>query len=108
MIRVIIETKNGSIVKGEIKGHAAYSESNDIVCASVSAVAFTVLNGIENVAGISFGYEQKDGYLLFVMPDDMDPEQRKRADDLLNSFYLYLLELEKQYKENIKVSKTEV
>lgn len=108
MIKVIIETKNGSIVKGEIKGHANFSESNDIVCASVSAVAFAILNGIENVAGITFGYEQKDGYLLFVLPDDMDPVQRKRADDLLDSFYLYLIELEKQYKENIQVSKTEV
>ncbi len=108
MIKVIFESKNGSFVKGEISGHAEFSDENDIVCASVSAVAFAVFNGIENVVGTQFGYEVKDGYLSFVMPDDLKPDTRKRVDDLLNTLYLYLIELERQYKQNIKVSKTEV
>ncbi len=108
MINVKIETKGGRIVSGTISGHAEFAESNDIVCASVSAVAFAVLNGIENVLDVPFGYETGDGYLYFTMPDDLDPQVASRVDDLLNTLYLYLIELEKQYEENIKVSKTEV
>ncbi|MBQ6998802.1 MAG: ribosomal-processing cysteine protease Prp [Clostridia bacterium] len=108
MIKVEIETKGGRIVKGIISGHAEFAESNDIVCASVSAVSFAILNGIENVLGIPFGYETADGYLYFTMPDDLEPHLADRVSDLLNTLYLYLLELEKQYGKNIRVSKTEV
>jgi len=108
MIKVDIKTKNGSIVRGEFSGHAMFSDTNDIVCASVSSVVFATLNGIENIIGISFVYEVKDGYLLFIMPDNIEPNKKQRVDDLLNTLYLYLVELEKQYEVNIKVVKTEV
>lgn len=108
MIKVDIGTKSGKIVKGTISGHAGFAESNDIVCASVSSVAFAILNGIENVVGVPFGYETADGYLYFTIPDDLQPHLADRVQDLLKTLYLYLLELEKQYGKNIKVSKTEV
>ena len=108
MIKVNLKSKGGSIIAGEISGHAEFAEENDIVCASVSAVSFAVFNGIENVVGIDFGYEVRDGFLYFTIPDDLDAPARCRVDDLLNTLYLYLVELERQYKENIKVSKTEV
>ena len=108
MIKVDFKTKGGKIVQGTIKGHAQYAESDDIVCASVSSVAFAILNGIENVVGVSFGYETNDGYLYFTMPDDLKPLQAERVNDFLETLYLHLKELENQYKENIKVSKTEV
>lgn len=108
MIKVELKTKSGSIVSGTISGHAEFAESNDIVCASVSAVSFAILNGIENVLNIPFGYETKDGYLYFTMPDDLNPLDAGRVSDMLETLYLYLIELENQYKENIKVTKTEV
>lgn len=108
MITADFQTKGGRIFKGTVSGHAGYAETNDIVCASVSAVSFAVLNGIEKILGVSFGYEIDDGYLFFVMPDDLQPELLGRVSDLLDTLYLYLAELQKDYKENIKVSKTEV
>lgn len=108
MIKVELKTKSGRIVSGVISGHAEFAEANDIVCASVSAVSFAILNGIENVLNIPFGYETKDGYLYFTMPDDLQPHQAEKVSNLLDTLYLYLIELENQYQENIKVSKTEV
>lgn len=108
MITADFKTKGGRIFKGIISGHAEFADSNDIVCASVSAVSFAVLNAVENIVGVSFGYETDNGYLLFVMPSDLQPNEQARVDDLLSTLYLYLTELEKDYKENIKVSKTEV
>ena len=108
MIKVELKTKDGNIVKGTISGHAGFAETNDIVCASVSSVAFAILNGIENVIGVPFGYETDDGYLYFTMPDDLEPSQADRVSDLLDTLELYLLELENQYRDNIKVFKTEV
>ena len=108
MIKANFESKGGRIFKGTISGHANFADANDIVCASVSSVSFAILNGIENVIGLTFGYEVRDGFLTFVMPDDMQPQQADRVGDLLDTFYLYLIELEKDYQDNIKVSKTEV
>ena len=108
MIKVEFFTKDGKIKSATIEGHANFSDENDIVCASVSSVTFAILNGIENIIGVSFGYETKDGYLYFTMPDDLNPSDADKVDILLETLYLHLIELEKQYQENIIVSKTEV
>ena len=74
----IFRDKSGNIVKFVCEGHTDYAEEgHDIVCASVSSVAFAVLNGIEKVLHIDFGYETGDGYLFFVLPEDVEETDRK-------------------------------
>ena len=69
----IFRDKHGNIAKFECEGHSGYAETgSDIVCASVTSVIYAAMNGIENVLGISFGYEQGDGYILCVMPEDLN------------------------------------
>lgn len=101
--------RHGNIVKFECDGHTGYAESgSDIVCASVSSVAYAVLNGIENVLKIDFGYEQGDGYLFFVLPDDIESTDRKHINILLDTMYLFLCDIREQYPNNIKISELEV
>lgn len=105
----IFRDKHGNIVKFECDGHTDYAENgSDIVCASISAVAFATLNGIENVLHVDFGYEQGDGYLFFVLPEDVDETQRKHINILLDSMYLFFKEIESQYPDNIQISELEV
>ena len=108
MIRVDIFRKKNNIVKLEMDGHAEYSEGDDIVCASASSVAFAVLNGIENVVGVNVGYETGDGYLFFVLPDDINEKEQDKVNVLTESFFLFMKELESQYPAHVKVTELEV
>ena len=108
MIRVDIFRKENNIVKLEMNGHADFSEGDDIVCASASSVAFAVLNGIENVVGVKIGYETGDGYLFFVLPDDINEKEQDKVNVLTESFFLFIKELEAQYPAHVKVTELEV
>lgn len=105
----IFRDSSENIIKMQISGHTGYSEEgSDIVCASVSSVVFMALNGIEKVLGIDFGYETDDGYLFFVLPEDLDDDDRKNINILLDSMYLFLTDLQKQYSGNICITELEV
>ena len=108
MIKAEFFTKKGSIVKFVLDGHAGYSDGDDIVCASVSSVAWATLNGLEKVAGIKFGYETGEGYIYFVLPEDISDNGKVSAGLLLDTMYLYLKELEDQYPDYISLTKLEV
>ena len=108
MIRVDIFRKGNNIVKLEMDGHAEYSEGDDIVCASASSVAFAILNGIENVVDVKIGYETGDGYLFFVLPDDVKDDKQDKVNVLTESFFLFIKELETQYPAHVKVTELEV
>lgn len=100
---------SGNIARIECSGHSGYAdEGSDIVCASVTSVIYAALNGIENVLHIAFGYETGDGYLLAVMPDDINDTQTKHINILLESMYQFLIQLEQQYPDNISISELEV
>ena len=105
----IFRDKLGNIAKFECSGHSDYAEiGSDIVCASVTSVIYAAMNGIENVLGIIFGYEQSDGYILCVMPEELNEIETKHINILLESMFLFLKELEKQYPHNVSVSELEV
>lgn len=105
----IFRNGSGYIVKAELTGHTGYSEvGSDIVCASVSSAVYMALNGIESVLGISFGFETDDGYLMFVLPDKIDDNERNNINILLESMYLFLVNLQEQYPGNIRLTELEV
>ena len=104
----ITKDKSGNIIKFVISGHSEFSEGDDIVCAAISSVAFSTLNGLEKVLSIPFGYEKNDGYLYFVLPENLKNELREQANILLNSMYLFFLDLEEQYSENVNIITLEV
>ena len=100
--------ENRNIVKFTMSGHACYSDENDVVCAALSATVNMLLNGLEEVVGVDFGYEVSDGEIFFVLPEDLSSSIRNDVNILLDSFYMYLRILETDYKENISISELEV
>ncbi len=110
MIKVdIFRDKLGNITRFECSGHSGYAPSgSDIVCAAVTSVIYSAMNGIENVLHINFGYEQSDGYVFCVMPSDLSEIDTKHINILLESMFLFLKELEAQYPDNISISELEV
>ncbi|MBQ4267701.1 MAG: ribosomal-processing cysteine protease Prp [Clostridia bacterium] len=60
--------KKDEILKGfEIEGHSGYAEEGeDIICASVSSVAYMAVNTITDVIGAKADISISDGYFRFI------------------------------------------
>ena len=98
MIKVLI--KENSI---RIKGHANYSEyGKDIVCASVSSVIYTTVNSIMNIDKSSIEYTD-DGNVITITKINSN----EIVNILINTMIEILKDLERQYKENIKIESEE-
>ena len=94
MIKVEIENN-----KIEIKGHANYDDyGKDIVCASVSSIVITTINAIIEFDPESIYYEALNNRILIEKLKDDDITNK-----LINNMIELLEELEKSYKDNIKI-----
>jgi uncharacterized protein YsxB (DUF464 family) len=91
-----VELKDNLIT---IKGHAGYDDKGkDIVCASVSSIVITTINGIIEINPDAIDYSDLDNEIII----------RKLKEDeivnkLLNNMILLLENLEKDYKDYIKI-----
>ena len=91
-----VEIKNNKI---EIKGHANYDDyGKDIVCASVSSIVITTINAIIGFDPESIYYEDLNNRILIEKLKDDDITNK-----LINNMIELLEELEKSYKDNIKI-----
>ncbi len=109
MTKISIYRKGSSIVKYVVEGHSDFAEEgSDIVCSAISVVAYTTLNGITDVLGISVGYEVRDAYFECIVPDNLSEIEREKIDILLETMYLSFTNLEEQYKEYITIIDMEV
>lgn len=91
-----VELKDNLIT---IKGHAGYDDKGkDIVCASVSSIVITTINAIIEISPDAIDYSDLDNEIII----------RKLKEDeivnkLLNNMILLLENLEKDYKDYIKI-----
>ena len=91
-----VEIKNNKI---EIKGHANYDDyGKDIVCASVSSIVITTINAIIEFDPETIYYEDLNNRILIEKLKDDDITNK-----LINNMIELLEELEKSYKDNIKI-----
>ena len=90
-------SRNNDEIK--IIGHSGYSvEGSDIVCASVSSIAITSINGILKYDEKALKYKQEDGYLeINLLKHD------NIIDMLIDNMFELLNDLESQYKNYIKI-----
>lgn len=97
----------GQIVSFEISGHAESGDyGTDIVCAAVSALTLSTVNGIDSLAGFTPIVESNNaegGYLYMEVIDDITQEQRNIAQILLENLLLGLQATEKNYKKFIEI-----
>ena len=82
-----------------IFGHSGFAESGeDIVCASVSSVAYMVANTITEILRVNAEIEVNDGKMKLII----NKEQRHITKDILLGLKLHLEGLEEQYPEFIE------
>ena len=99
MINVKIEKENAKYKKVTILGHAMYDDyGKDIVCAAVSSIATTTVNGILALNKNSLSYMvSKKGLSIDVKNTD------ETTQILIGNMVSLLKELEVNYPENIEV-----
>ncbi|MDO4289383.1 MAG: ribosomal-processing cysteine protease Prp [Eubacterium sp.] len=90
MINITFEYAEKRIAKVTVEGHAGYGDSGeDIVCAGISILTISILNGLSEIVGITdLNREVKEGYTSFEIPEITDPIQRIKADALMDTFHL--------------------
>lgn len=82
-----------------ISGHALYDKyGKDIVCAGVSSIVTTTINGILKLDEKAITYEAKEGLVSIKVIN-----QDKVTMTLVKNMIDLLRELEKTYKKNIKI-----
>lgn len=99
MIRVNVIKKDAKIDKIIISGHAMYEDyGKDIVCASVSSIVITTINGILKINKDAITYHQGDDLEITVkLHNDVTTKLLENMLDLLS-------ELSTQYKKNININ----
>lgn len=99
--------ESGSIVSFEISGHAFAEElGKDIVCAAVSALAISTVNGIDALAGVEPIIDEVDaeaGYLYVEMPTDITQEKANIAQILLENLLLGLQAVQEENSDYIQI-----
>ena len=90
--------KKDEILKGfEIKGHSGYAEEGeDIICASVSSVAYMAVNTITDVIGAKADISISDGYFRFTTNSE-----RSETKAVLEGLKLHVSALAGDYSEFI-------
>ncbi len=88
----------------EFRGHSDYSEEGtDIVCAAVSSAAYLTANNITDFFKVeNADVTASDGYMKLTAEND------DCINPLLKGLYAHMLQLQEQYKNDIKVKITEV
>lgn len=96
MIKVKVENS-----KISIRGHADYDTlGKDIVCASVSSIVTTSVNGILSLNSDAIEYKSDEGLVII---DIIESDETTKV--LLDNMVNLLTDLSKDYPKNIKVER---
>lgn len=97
----------GRLTFFELKGHAESGPyGSDIVCAAVSALAISTVNGMEALAGFTPQIEMNDiegGYLACTIVPGITQEQLNISQILLENFYLALEGIQAENADYIEI-----
>jgi uncharacterized protein YsxB (DUF464 family) len=86
----------------KISGHANFNKyGNDIVCASVSSIVYTTINGILNINENAIKYVDDKDITIEIISNDIVTKK------LINNMFDLLNDLEEQYPKNLNISKGE-
>ena len=108
MINIKFVRKHNKLVSFDISGHAGYAENGyDIICSAVSAISYTIANGITEVLVIKAPYEIHDGFLKMNI-GACSSEDIEKSQVLLETMLLGFQNMKVNYGDYINVTVEEV
>lgn len=104
MIKICVKKNQKQYIVVSVTGHANYADhGKDLVCASVSILAQTLLVSLGNLSEIEFiDYTVEEGDLSFELPTNLNDQQRYDSNLLIESFIIGIngiLEIYPKYLE---------
>ena len=97
---------SGRIISFELTGHAQSGEyGKDLVCAAVSVLAISTVNGIDAIAGVTpaVDTDEDGGYLYVEMPKDTTQEQNNIMTILLENLLLGLQAVQAEHSQYLQL-----
>ncbi len=86
------------------EGHAGYAKrGEDVVCAAISALLQQAAIGLKSYLKIDISFEHKSGFLIIDLEKIDLQGLREKVDVLLESMYLTLKNIEKEYPRYFKL-----
>ncbi|NSW90600.1 MAG: ribosomal-processing cysteine protease Prp [Firmicutes bacterium] len=109
MIKIqVLRDKEGFIWEFEIKGHSGFGQQGeDIVCAGVSALGYTAVGALAELAGIE-SYAEKEGYIRCSIPEDVKEDLKPIIRIILETVVIGLKQIENSYREYVVIKEQEV
>jgi hypothetical protein len=109
MTTVTVKYKHKNIVSIEANGHANFKrKGKDIVCAAVSVLMQTAVEGLVTVAKIDqiiFESEEKTAYMYIELPIGLTDVQNEHAGVILDTITIGLQGIANAYPKNMKLYK---
>ncbi|MBC3803239.1 ribosomal-processing cysteine protease Prp [Acetobacterium fimetarium] len=104
MISVKISKKNNETHEIIVSGHAGFADQGeDIVCAAVSVLTISILNGLTEIVGRKDLNEMvEEGYVRFTIPEISDEKMKMKTDTLISTLLLGIRGITEAYGDYIQ------
>ncbi|MDQ2087299.1 ribosomal-processing cysteine protease Prp [Herbivorax sp. ANBcel31] len=104
----VVRDKQRHIQSFTVSGHSGFAEQgSDIVCAAISALAYTGVGALKDMAGID-SYIEKDGYMECLVPKNVPDKKRQEVNIILETIVLGFKQVELSYRKYVSVLDKEV
>ena len=97
---------DGALLGYSAAGHSGYAESGaDIVCAAISALTQSTLNGLKNVlkAPVMFDQDDDGAFIEVNLTPEATEEQVRQAQLLLVTLLEGLQAIQREYPRNLRI-----
>ena len=101
-----LKRSDGALLGYRANGHSGYAESGaDIVCAAISALTQTTLNGLKNVlkAPVMFDQDDDGAFIDAILTPEASEDQIRQAQLLLVTLLEGLQAIQREYPRNLRI-----
>ncbi len=104
MISVKIQGKKKIAQEIIVSGHAGFADhGEDLVCAAVSVLTISILNGLTEILGRKdLGEVVEEGYVRFIIPEITDDPMKMKTDTLISTYLLGIRGIKEAYGDYIQ------
>ena len=101
-----LKRSDGALLGYRANGHSGYAEAGaDIVCAEISALTQTTLNGLKNVlkAPVMFDQDDDGAFIEAILTPEASEDQIRQAQLLLVTLLEGLQAIQREYPRNLRI-----
>ena len=101
-----LKRSDGALIGYSACGHSGYAEAGaDIVCAAISALTQTTLNGLKNVlkAPVMFDQDDDGAFIEAKLTPEATPQQVQQAQLLLVTLQEGLQAIQREFPRNLRI-----